>query len=67
MHFSINLGMVMGLFPTVEFHCLISVMEEFVLAFSIMTAIFFKLNYADKIPRINKKPPQLVAEVFITI
>ena len=49
MHFSINLGMVMGLFPTVEFHCLISVMEDSLLAFSIMTAIFFKLNYADKI------------------
>ena len=49
MHFAINLGMVMGLFPTV---CIplpyFSYGGSSFLAFSIMTAIFFKLNYADK-------------------
>ena len=49
MHFVINLGMVMGLFPTVgiPLPCF-SYGGSSLLAFSIMTAIFFKLNYADK-------------------
>lgn len=49
MHFSINLGMVMGLFPTVGIPLpYFSYGGSSFLAFSIMTAIFFKLNYADK-------------------
>ena len=68
MHFSINLGMVMGLFPTVGIPLpYFSYGGSSLLAFSIMTAIFFKLNYADKNSLSIIKPPQLVAEVFITI
>lgn len=49
MHFSINLAMVMGLFPTVGIPLpFFSYGGSSLLAFSIMTAIFFKLNYADK-------------------
>jgi rod shape determining protein RodA len=49
MHFVINLGMVMGLFPTVGIPLpYFSYGGSSLLAFSIMTAIFFKLNYADK-------------------
>ena len=49
MHFAINLGMVMGLFPTVGIPLpYFSYGGSSFLAFSIMTAIFFKLNYADK-------------------
>ena len=49
MHFSINLGMVMGLFPTVGIPLpYFSYGGSSLLAFSIMTFIFFKLNYADK-------------------
>lgn len=49
MHFSINLGMVMGLFPTVGIPLpYFSYGGSSFLAFSIMTAIFFKLNYSDK-------------------
>lgn len=49
MHFSINLGMVMGLFPTVGIPLpYFSYGGSSLMAFSIMTAIFFKLNYADK-------------------
>lgn len=49
MHFSINLGMVMGLFPTVGIPLpFFSYGGSSLLAFSIMTAIFFKLNYSDK-------------------
>lgn len=48
-HFAINLGMVMGLFPTVGIPLpYFSYGGSSFLAFSIMTAIFFKLNYADK-------------------
>lgn len=48
-HFSINLGMVMGLFPTVGIPLpYFSYGGSSLLAFSIMTAIFFKLNYTDK-------------------
>lgn len=48
-HFSINLGMVMGLFPTVGIPLpYFSYGGSSLLAFSIMTAIFFKLNYADR-------------------
>ena len=48
-HFSINLGMVMGLFPTVGIPLpFFSYGGSSLLAFSIMTFIFFKLNYADK-------------------
>ena len=48
-HFGINLGMVMGLFPTVGIPLpYFSYGGSSLLAFSIMTAIFFKLNYADK-------------------
>jgi cell division protein FtsW (lipid II flippase) len=47
--FYINLGMVMGLFPTVGIPLpYFSYGGSSLLAFSIMTAIFFKLNYADK-------------------
>lgn len=49
LHFSINLGMVMGLFPTVGIPLpYFSYGGSSLLAFSIMTFIFFKLNYADK-------------------
>lgn len=48
-HFGINLGMVMGLFPTVGIPLpYFSYGGSSLLAFSIMTAIFFKLNYTDK-------------------
>lgn len=48
-HFAINIGMVMGLFPTVGIPLpFFSYGGSSLLAFSIMTAIFFKLNYADK-------------------
>lgn len=48
-HFGINLGMVMGLFPTVGIPLpFFSYGGSSLLAFSIMTFIFFKLNYADK-------------------
>ncbi|MEN2433910.1 rod shape-determining protein RodA [Weeksellaceae bacterium A-14] len=48
-HFSINLGMVMGLFPTVGIPLpYFSYGGSSLLAFSMMTAIFFKLNYSDK-------------------
>lgn len=48
-HFTINLGMVMGLFPTVGIPLpFFSYGGSSLLAFSIMTFIFFKLNYADK-------------------
>jgi len=49
MHFSINLGMVMGLFPTVGIPLpYFSYGGSSLLAFSMMTFIFFKLNYTDK-------------------
>lgn len=49
MHFVINIGMVMGLFPTVGIPLpYFSYGGSSLLAFSIMTAIFFKLNYSDK-------------------
>ena len=49
MHFAINLGMVMGLFPTVGIPLpYFSYGGSSLLAFSIMTFIFFKLNYADR-------------------
>jgi rod shape determining protein RodA len=49
MHFVINLGMVMGLFPTVGIPLpFFSYGGSSLLAFSIMTFIFFKLNYADR-------------------
>lgn len=49
MHFSINIGMVMGLFPTVGIPLpYFSYGGSSLLAFSIMTAIFFKLNYEDR-------------------
>ncbi|SDE12303.1 rod shape-determining protein RodA [Riemerella columbipharyngis] len=49
MHFSINISMVMGLFPTVGIPLpYFSYGGSSLLAFSIMTAIFFKLNYSDK-------------------
>lgn len=49
MHFSINLGMVMGLFPTVGIPLpFFSYGGSSLLAFSTMTFIFFKLNYTDK-------------------
>lgn len=48
-HFMINIGMVMGLFPTVGIPLpYFSYGGSSLLAFSIMTAIFFKLNYADR-------------------
>lgn len=48
-HFGINLGMVMGLFPTVGIPLpFFSYGGSSLLAFSMMTFIFFKLNYADK-------------------
>lgn len=49
MHFTINLGMVMGLFPTVGIPLpYFSYGGSSLLAFSTMTFIFFKLNYSDK-------------------
>lgn len=49
MHFVINLGMVMGLFPTVGIPLpFFSYGGSSLLAFSTMTFIFFKLNYADR-------------------
>lgn len=49
MHFTINLAMVMGLFPTVGIPLpYFSYGGSSLLAFSIMTFIFFKLNYTDK-------------------
>lgn len=49
MHFAINLGMVMGLFPTVGIPLpFFSYGGSSLLAFSIMTFIFFKLNYTDR-------------------
>lgn len=49
MHFAINLGMVMGLFPTVGIPLpYFSYGGSSLLAFSVMTFIFFKLNYNDK-------------------
>lgn len=48
-HFTINLGMVMGLFPTVGIPLpFFSYGGSSLLAFSLMTFIFFKLNYSDK-------------------
>lgn len=48
-HFGINIGMVMGLFPTVGIPLpYFSYGGSSLLAFSIMTAIFFKLNHSDK-------------------
>jgi rod shape determining protein RodA len=49
MHFAINLGMVMGLFPTVGIPLpFFSYGGSSFLAFSMMTFIFFKLNYTDR-------------------
>ncbi len=49
MHFVINIGMVMGLFPTVGIPLpYFSYGGSSLVAFSIMTFIFFKLNYADR-------------------
>lgn len=49
MHFAINIGMVMGLFPTVGIPLpYFSYGGSSLLAFSIMTAIFFRLNYEDR-------------------
>ncbi|MCT3672546.1 rod shape-determining protein RodA [Elizabethkingia anophelis] len=49
LHFCINLGMVMGLFPTVGIPMpYFSYGGSSLLAFSMMTFIFFKLNYADR-------------------
>lgn len=49
LHFIINLGMVMGLFPTVGIPLpFFSYGGSSFLAFSLMTFIFFKLNYADR-------------------
>lgn len=48
-HFTINLGMVMGLFPTVGIPLpFFSYGGSSLLAFSMMTFIFFKLNYTDR-------------------
>jgi len=48
-HFGVNLGMVMGLFPTVGIPLpYFSYGGSSLLAFTIMTFIFFKLNIADK-------------------
>ncbi len=48
-HFVINLGMVMGLFPTVGIPLpFFSYGGSSLLAFSTMTFIFFKLNYTDR-------------------
>ncbi len=49
LHFCINLGMVMGLFPTVGIPMpYFSYGGSSLLTFSMMTFIFFKLNYADR-------------------
>ncbi len=49
MHFCINIGMVLGLFPTVGIPLpYFSYGGSSLLAFSMMTFIFFKLNYSDK-------------------
>ena len=49
MHFSINIGMVMGLFPTVGIPLpFFSSGGTSLVTFSLMNFIFFKLNYADK-------------------
>ncbi len=49
MHFCMNIGMVMGLFPTVGIPLpYFSYGGSSLLAFSMMTFIFFKLNYSDK-------------------
>lgn len=49
MHFAINLGMVMGLFPTVGIPLpFFSSGGTSLVTFSVMTFIFFKLNYADR-------------------
>lgn len=49
MHFSINLGMVLGLFPTVGIPLpYFSAGGTSLVTFSIMNFIFFKLNYSDK-------------------
>jgi rod shape determining protein RodA len=49
MHFAINLGMVMGLFPTVGIPLpFFSSGGTSLVTFSMMNIIFFKLNYADK-------------------
>jgi rod shape determining protein RodA len=49
MHFAINLGMVMGLFPTVGIPLpFFSSGGTSLVTFSMMNFIFFKLNYADK-------------------
>jgi len=49
LHFFINIGMVLGLFPTVGIPLpFFSYGGSSLLAFSIMTFIFFKLNYEDK-------------------
>lgn len=49
MHFSINLGMVLGLFPTVGIPLpYFSSGGTSLVTFSIMNFIFFKLNYTDK-------------------
>lgn len=48
-HFFINIAMVMGLFPTVGIPLpFFSYGGSSLMAFSMMTFIFFKLNYADK-------------------
>lgn len=48
-HFAINIGMVMGLFPTVGIPLpYFSYGGSSLLAFSIMAFIFFKLNYNDR-------------------
>ena len=49
MHFVINIGMVMGLFPTVGIPLpYFSYGGSALVAFSIMTFIFFRLNHADR-------------------
>jgi rod shape determining protein RodA len=49
MHFAINIGMVMGLFPTVGIPLpFFSSGGTSLVTFSVMNFIFFKLNYADK-------------------
>lgn len=49
MHYTINIGMVMGLFPTVGIPLpFFSYGGSSLVSFSIMTFIFFKLNYTDR-------------------
>ena len=49
MHFGINIGMVIGLFPTVGIPLpYFSYGGSSLVAFSIMTAIFFKLDYTER-------------------